>query len=161
MIGAVLAGMIVMLVAGSAHALAPRTQPPEERARQLGLPQSSDPIWRTLAHTRVKTNLAKGIFLAEHPADVRALDGREISVTGFMLSTNILKHFSNFILTRYTPVCAFCPPGAPNEAVEVDLVQFVQQTPGLVTVKGRLHLQNDASTGLFFRLDQARIVSGS
>jgi hypothetical protein len=161
MIRAALAAMIVAFAAADAHALAPRIQPPEERARQLRLPQSSDPIWKTLAHTRVSTDLAKGIFLAEHPADVRALDGQVISVTGFMLSTSVLKHFSSFILTRYTPVCAFCPPGAPNEAVEVDLEQFVQQTPGLVTVRGRLHLQNDASTGLFFRLDRAQIVSGS
>ncbi|HLZ85213.1 MAG TPA: DUF3299 domain-containing protein [Caulobacteraceae bacterium] len=152
---------ILLAIAAPASALTPVTQPAEERARQQLLPQSADPIWRTFAHTRVKTDLNRGIFLAEHPADVRALDGQQVSVTGFMLSTSILKKFGTFILTRYTPVCAFCPPGAPNEAVQVNLLQFVGQTSGLVTVKGRLHLENDASAGLFFRLDQAQIVSRS
>jgi hypothetical protein len=153
--------LALALTAGSAQALTPPTQPPEERARQRLLPQSTDPIWRTFAHTQFTADLAKGVFVAQHPADVRALDGQEVTVTGFMLSTSILKHFSSFILTRYTPVCAFCPPGAPNEAVQVYLDQFVAQAPGPVTVKGKLHLESDGANGLFFRLNQAEIVAKS
>ena len=103
------------LASTGAQALAPRSQPPEERARQQLLPKSEDPIWRTFAHTQVKTDLAKGIFVAEHPADVRALDGKEVSVTGFMLTMSILKHFSNFILTRYTPYAPSAHPARPTK----------------------------------------------
>jgi hypothetical protein len=153
-----LAALAGALAASAAHGLTPPTQPAEERARQQLLPQSSDPIWRTLAHTRVKSDLARGIFLADHPADVRALDGQDVSITGFMLVTNPMESF-DFVLTRYTPVCPFCPPGAPNEAVQVFLKHFVKRTSGLITVRGRLHLENDATTGMFFRLDPAEIVA--
>lgn len=154
----ILSAALVLLPLAT-RAAVPFSQPPEERARQKLLPQSTDPIWQTLAHTKVITDLSRGLFVAKHPAEVRALDGKEVSITGFFLSTSILKTSGSFILTRYTPVCAFCPPGAPNEAVQVQLSQFVRQTPGMVTVKGRLHLNDDASTGLFFRLDGAEIVN--
>jgi uncharacterized protein len=66
---------------------------------------------------------------------------------------------TDFILTRYTPVCAFCPPGAPNEAVQVTLMRVITPIRGLITVRGRLHLEKDATSGLFFRLDGAEIIA--
>jgi hypothetical protein len=148
--------------AQGATADAPVTQPPEERARQQLMPQSTDPLWMTLAHSRITTDLKRGVFLADHPADVRALDGKEVTLQGFMLATTINGPIPYFILTRYTPVCAFCPPGAPNEAVEVTLVRFVKRsTSGLVTVKGRFHVSSDAAAGLFFSLDGAVVTSES
>jgi uncharacterized protein len=149
------------LAAGAAHALTPPTQPPEERARQLLLPQSADPIWRTLAHTRFESDLARGVFIADHPADVRALDGQEVTITGFMLLLNPMNFASDFVLTRYTPVCPFCPPGAPNEAVQVMLTRVVKPMKGQITVRGRLHLEKDATSGMFFRLDPAEIIASS
>jgi hypothetical protein len=154
--GAVLAAL---LAAGTAQALTPPSQPPEERARQKLLPQSSDPIWRTLAHTRVESDLARGVFVADHPPEVTALDGKDVTITGFMLMMNPMNFAADFILTRYTPVCPFCPPGAPNEAVQVLLTRVVKPTNGLITVRGRLHLEKDATSGMFFRLDPAEIVA--
>lgn len=132
-------------------------QPAGERARQNLMPQSPDPLWRTLAHTRVSGDPAKGVFTADHPADVRALNGREVAVEGFMLPTGFMPPFSYFVLTRYTPVCAFCPPGAPNEAMEVNLTEFTKPVTGLISVRGKLHINSDGASGLFFRLDDAHI----
>lgn len=153
--------LALCLVPLAASAIQPKSQPAEERARQQALPKSADPIWLTLAHTRVITDLEHGLFVAQHPADVRALDGKEVSITGFFLQTGIMSRTNRFILTRFTPVCPFCPPGAPNEAVDVVLEGFTNQRSGLVTVKGRLHLNSDSTTGLFFRLDQAAFSSGA
>lgn len=152
--------MIAWLALSLAAAAAPPplpVQPPAERARQMLAPQSPDPLWRTLAHTKVEADVAKGVFTAQHPAEVKALDGREVAVQGFMLVTSYQSAFNTFVLTRYTPVCAFCPPGAPNEAIEVTLNSFVKPSSGLVTVKGHLHLNKDGSSGLFFRLDDAEL----
>ena len=133
-------------------------QPPEERARQQLMPQSHDPLWSVLAHTQITADVQHGVYLAHHPADVRALDGREVTVQGFMLRTDVMPQFRHFVLTRYTPVCAFCPPGAPNEAIEVASDRFLKaQASGLISVRGQLHLHDDGASGLVFSMDRAEV----
>lgn len=148
-------------VATSARAAPPPlpVQPAEERARQRLAPQSHDPLWTTLSHTAITADVAHGVYLARHPAEVRALDGREVTVSGFMLRTDVRPQFLRFVLTRYTPVCAFCPPGAPNEAIEVSTSHYLKAPAvGLITVRGRLHVKDDGASGLFFGMDQAEIL---
>ncbi len=155
---------LLALLAAPVRAEPPRpvsAQPASERARQNLMPQSPDPLWRTLAHTRITGDPAKGVFKADNPPEVRALDGREVAVEGFMLPTGLMPPFTTFVLTRYTPVCAFCPPGAPNEAMEVNLAEFVKPMSGLISVRGKLHINADGGSGLFFRLDDAHIEKGA
>ena len=152
---------LAAMLAAAPDGRPPSAQPEGERARQNLMPQSPDPLWRTLAHTRVTGDAAKGVFKADHPPEVRALEGKEVAVLGFMLPTGFMPPFSSFVLTRYTPVCAFCPPGAPNEAVQVNLDEFVKPTTGMISVRGKLHINSDGGSGLFFRLDDAHIEKGA
>jgi hypothetical protein len=132
-------------------------QPPAERARQALMPVSSDPVWALLRQTPIKADLARGVFTAAPPPQVKALAGREMDVTGFMLPLDPSPMFSHFLLTRNTPVCPFCPPGQPNEVIEVNLAQYVKATTEPVTVHGRFVLQDNGQQGLFFQLDKAEI----
>lgn len=133
-------------------------QPPEERARQQLMAQSHDPLWSVLARTKVVADVQHGVYLARNPPEVKALDGREVTVEGFMLRTDVLPQFRRFVLTRYTPVCAFCPPGAPNEAIEVASDRYLKASAsGLVSVRGQLHVHDDGASGLFFSLDRAAV----
>lgn len=156
--------MIAALLLGAALANTPPAarqlaQPAAERARQQALPQSADPLWRLFARSQVIGDPAKGAFTARHPPEVRALDGKPIVISGYMLKTDIMSNFNAFILSRYTVVCPFCPPGAPNEAAEVALKRFIARpTEGPVTVSGVLHVHYDGASGLFFSIDQAEIV---
>lgn len=147
---------LALLAAGPVRAALP-VQPPAERARQALMPVSSDPVWALLRQTPIKADLARGVFTAAPPPQVRALAGREIDVTGFMLPLDPSPMFSHFLLTRNTPVCAFCPPGEPNEVIEVNLDQYVKASSEPVTVHGRFVLQDNGQQGLFFQLDRAEI----
>lgn len=147
---------LALLAADPARAALP-AQPPDERARQALMPVSSDPVWALLRQTPIKADLARGVFTAAPPPQVRALAGREIDVTGFMLPLDPSPMFSHFLLTRNTPVCAFCPPGEPNEVIEVNLDRYVKATSEPVTVHGRFVLQDNGQQGLFFQLDRAEI----
>lgn len=148
--------MLVLLAADPASAALPM-QPPAERARQALMPVSSDPTWALLRQTPIKADLARGVFTAAPPPQVKALAGREMDVTGFMLPLDPSPMFSHFLLTRNTPVCPFCPPGQPNEVIEVNLAQYVRATSEPVTVHGRFVLQDNGQQGLFFQLDRAEI----
>ena len=155
--------IVALAMIGAITATAPTqrslSQPADERARQQALPQSVDPAWRLFARTEVIAYPARGVFKARHPAEVRALDGKPIVITGYMLKTSVMNNFNDFILARYTVVCPFCPPGAPNEAAEISLKRFITRpTGGLVTVSGVLHLHEDGTSGLFFSIDHAELV---
>lgn len=158
----VLAGLLLVSAASvQAGPVTPPTQPAAERTRQNSLPQSTDPLWTLFAKTAVTADRAKGIFIAHHPDEVKALDGREITLRGYMLQTDVLPPYLHFIVSRRTPVCAFCPPGEPNEAVEVYLRKFTDLKGGEVTVRGQLRLQKDGSQSLIFVLSNAEILASS
>jgi hypothetical protein len=71
----------------------------------------------------------------------------------FMLPMDAAQRSKHFLLARYTPVC-FCPPGEPNEVVEVFSRPGVKPTGGLITLSGRMTPTSNGEKGLFFRLDR-------
>ena len=127
-------------------------QPTDERASQEALPQADDPLWAVLRHTKIGEDAKRGLYTASFPADVKALDGQTVSLTGFMLPIDTWTKTRHFLLSRYTPVCFFCPPGEPNEVVEVLTKGGMPVTSSMITVSGRLSLINNAEKGLFFQM---------
>jgi len=151
--GALLGLSVALMGANPALAQSSYGQAPGERAAQLKLPTSQAPIWATLRKTKIGENAKRGIFTASFPDEVKALDQTEVTVSGFMLPMDTTQRSKHFLLSRYTPVCFFCPPGQPNEVVEVISKPGVKLTGAMVTLSGRLSLINDGEKGLFFRLD--------
>ena len=147
----------LLQTAAGAHGLP--AQPATERARQKLFPASDDPIWATLQKSRVTADEKRGVYTAEHPMEVILLGGQDLLVRGFILPLDPAPPFTHFILSRYTPVCAFCPPGAPNEAIEVFTSHPVKVTSGAeVLVKGRFVVASNAASGLFFRMNNGEIL---
>lgn len=150
--------VLSLLLAPSARAAGPSwVQPAYERAAQKSLPQSKAPLWLVLAKTKIGEDDKRGLFTVAFPPAVKALDGRTVTLSGFMLPLDTTDRSHHFLLSRYTPVCFFCPPGAPNEVVEVVARNGVEVTDRMLTVTGRLTLANGAEKGLFFQMDQATV----
>lgn len=123
-----------------------------ERALQAKLPQGHTPLWTTLRTTKITIDDAHGVFLAAHPPAVKALVGRTITLAGFVMPLDAATRGTHFLLSKYTPVCAFCPPGEPNEVVEVQTARPIDYSGSLVNVTGRFSLENNGDNGLFFKL---------
>ena len=153
-VGVGLAFGVLVWRGGQGRLLGP---PRAERLAQRGLPHSSDPIWATLGATRISEDQRQGTFAATFPRSVSSLAGRTISDSGFMLPRESRTETEHFLLTKNTPVCFFCPPGQPNEVIEVRSSAPVYPDTGQVTVTGRFGLQHDGAAGLFFSLDQAEV----
>lgn len=128
-----------------------------ERAAQADLPQSKAPTWAVLRHTRIGEDPVKGVFTAAFPPEVRALDRKPVALTGFMLPLDAEARSKHFLLSKYTPVCFFCPPGEPNEVVEVFSRSGLPITDRMVQVSGRFALAGNGDRGLFFRIDDAQV----
>lgn len=128
-----------------------------ERAAQARLPQGRSALWGTLRQTRIGVDEAKGLFTAVHPASVRALAGKTVSLPGFIMPLDAATKGTHFLLSKYTPVCAFCPPGEPNEVVEVHSAKPIAFSPRLVTVTGTFGLESKGENGLFFQMSGADV----
>lgn len=133
----------------------PTGQAVGERSAQASLPQSNAPIWTVLRKTKIGEDGAKGVFTAAFPPEVKALDKQTVTLSGFMLPLDAQEKSTHFLISKYTPVCFFCPPGEPNEVVEVTSKTGVPVSYKLLNVTGRMALQNNGEKGLFFRVDQA------
>ena len=64
---------------------------------------------------------------------------------------------THFLLSKYTPVCAFCPPGEPNEVVELHTARPITFSSRMVTVSGRFAIEDNGEKGLFFQLTGADV----
>jgi uncharacterized protein len=132
-------------------------QPMTERQAQELLPMSVDPTWVLLAKTEVGYDEKTGLYSAKIPEDVTALDGREVTVTGFMLPLESSEKFTHFLLSKRTPTCPFCPPGEPNEVINVTVTEPVEWAEDAVKVTGTFGLMDDREFGMFFKLTKAKI----
>lgn len=141
----------------AASPLAGQVQEAGERAAQAKLPQGHAPIWATLRTTRIRSDDARGIFIATHPPAVKALVGKRLSLPGFIMPLDAATRGTHFLLSKYTPVCAFCPPGEPNEVVEVQTARPIAFSSKLVTVTGTFSLENNGDNGLFFKMTGATV----
>jgi hypothetical protein len=93
------------------------------------------------------------------PDAVKALDGKEVRLAGYMQPLDGGEKHSRFLLSAFPPTCPFCLPGGPAEIVEVEMKQPVKFSYETLTLKGRLTLLQDDPSGLLYRLSEAQAVS--
>ena len=130
-------------------------QPQDERSSQDQLPQSTDPLWGQLAHCPASFDNQTALYTITLAPEVKAMDGKTVTVNGFILPLDGSDKTRHFLLTRRTPVCMFCPPGAPNEVIEVTSKTAVNWADDMVTLRGRFTLVNDGEKAIFFALKDA------
>ena len=130
----------------------PISQPTDERAAQDLLPKSQSPVWLQFLKCKIGYNNHSGLYNIAVTPEVKALAGTSVTVNGFVLPLDGSDHTKHFLLTRNTPVCMFCPPGEPNEVVEVVAPHAIVWTDKIVTVTGPLTLINNGEKGMFFKI---------
>ena len=143
------------LAAAGALALCAFAPLPAEQAKIAAHYTNNDPVWAVFRKAVVGEDRARGQLTARFPAEVAALEGKAMKLSGFMTPLEAKPRLRHFILTRRSTTCPFCPPNAPTEAVEVTLDQPIAPTDQEVTVTGRLSLVAASDEGLFYRLSAA------
>ncbi len=146
----------LLLSAFSQQSGAKAGQPTDERQAQDALPKSHDPMWAQLGKTKIKFDEKTGQFSATYPPEVKALVGKQITIQGFMLPLEATDSFKHFILSKRTPTCPFCPPGEPNEILDVWMDSNVSWSDDTIKVSGTFELMNNPDLGMFFKLSHAQ-----
>lgn len=136
-------------------------QPLEERAAQDSLPKAKDDLWSNFS--KCKINLIEDkkadiyTYGITYTPEVKAMEGKEISIRGFMLPLEATEKFKHFILSKRTPTCAFCPPGQPNEIIDVWTDKPVEWNENIVKVTGKLQFIENKQLGVFFKIKDAKL----
>lgn len=128
------------------------SQPNDERKAQEALPQAHDAMWKTFAKCKVHLDKKKYLYSITYTPEVKAMEGKRITVSGFILPLESTEKFTHFLLSKRTPVCPFCPPGEPNEIIEVFTKEPIKWGENTLTVTGTLQFTANPELGLFFQL---------
>lgn len=133
-------------------------QPADERALQDALPQSTDPIWNTFAEASIEFNGKTEKYDTAFPPSITSMVGKKIMITGFILPLEAEEKFSHFLISKRSPSCPYCPPGHPNEIVEVFSEKPTEWEDDMVTYEGTFELIDNQDFGLFYKLGSAKLV---
>ena len=142
--------LLVCLVAGAFIGAGEFTSQPQASRVQ----RSDDFIWKLLARCEIKPDRNYSYSISYIP-EVTAMQGKRTTISGFMVPLDATEKSSHFLLSRRAPTCAFCPPGEPNEVVEVFSATQVRWEEELVTISGTLLLVPDSTKGIFFQMKDA------
>lgn len=108
-------------------------------------------LWRELADVR----LAGVTAVPQFPDAVKALDGKPVSLRGFMVPLTDGGPQRRFILAANPVGCPACERPGPASMLHVQVRVPAPETRDAVVVSGTLRLK--PHEGLFYRLEQASV----
>lgn len=121
--------------------------------------------WNDFAKTKFEPKyhekLGEYLFYPNFSADLKAMEGKEITIQGFYVP--FAPEDGEYIIISKYPMsqCFFCGGGGPESIAEVNFAKNPGkfQVDDLITVKGKLKLNADNVDHVNFILDQAVLVS--
>jgi hypothetical protein len=129
-----------------------------ERMSQDKLPIAKGEFWDKLWKCKIHFDHKTQLYTAKVTDEVKALNGKTVQIPGFMYPLSFEEKQNHILLSKRTPVCFFCPPGEPNELLDVQLAKPTPINSDLVTLEGTFELTNRAEEGIFFVLKDAKLV---
>jgi uncharacterized protein len=100
----------------------------------------------------------RSVFHVDYTDAVKALDGQEVRVMGFLFPLEGGLRHERFLLTAWPPSCPFCLPAGPSQMVEVLCEKPVDFSEGAILMAGTLSVLEDDPSGMYYRMENARLV---
>jgi hypothetical protein len=117
--------------------------------------------WDTLGNLQVTSEAVaplQAIFHTDYSPEVKALDGQEVKLMGFIYPLEGgLKH-EHFLLTAWPPSCPFCLPAGPSQMVEVFCKDPIEFSDGAIVLAGTFETLKDDPSGMYYRVRGAELV---
>ena len=114
-------------------------------------------LWGELAKVHVVRN--QGRYAATYLPSVLALDGKTVTLLGFMGSVHGPGSHAQFLLSDRKFLCGGCDSAPPPESiVEVNTRSAVPVHERPVLVRGKLQLVHGTANGLVYRLNEAQVI---
>lgn len=123
----------------------------------------TESLWKTLAKITYKKEYDEFLgFKIDKPVfseEIKALNGKEVTVKGFIIPVEGYKGHKEFIFSAFPySMCFFCGGAGPESVMEVMASEPVEYSAESIVLKGRLRLNSDDVNKLMYSLTEARIV---
>ena len=124
---------------------------------------SNESLWKTLAKITYKKEYDEFLgFKIDKPVfseEIKALNGKEVTVKGFIIPVEGYKGHKEFILSAFPySMCFFCGGAGPESVMEVTAITPVEYSAEAVTLRGKLSLNSDDVNKLMYSLTEARLA---
>lgn len=124
---------------------------------------SSEAGWTTLARVTFTKEYDDLLGLkVDKPVFAKAvkeLDGKKISLRGYVIPTDGYKSHKEFVFSAYPySSCFFCGGAGPETVVEVFAKAPIEYSAEAVTISGILKLNSTDPNALMYRLENATLV---
>lgn len=123
----------------------------------------TESLWKTLAKITYKKEYDEFLgFKIDKPVfseQIKALNGKEVTVKGFIIPVEGYKSHKEFILSAFPySMCFFCGGAGPESVMEVKSLDAIEYSAEAITIKGKLKLNTDDVNQLMYSLTDARLV---
>lgn len=120
-------------------------------------------MWKTLSKVTYKKEYDEMLgFKVDIPIfgpEVTKLEGKEVTVKGYIIPVEGYKSHKDFVLSAYPySMCFFCGGAGPETVMEVKAKSAVAFTADPITIRGTLHLNSKDINKLMYALSNAEIV---
>jgi hypothetical protein len=117
--------------------------------------KGQDNVWKILSKiTFVKEYDELMGFKVDRPVfseDVKALDGKEITVKGYIIPVEGYKSHKEFVFSAFPyNMCFFCGGAGPETVMEVEALEAVKFTADHIVIKGKLELNDSDINRLMY-----------
>lgn len=145
---------LVVMVTGVTFA---QNDTPEDKAAKQ--------TWKTLARIKFKKEYDDFMgFKIDVPVfsdEVKALDGKEVTIRGYIIPTEGYKSHKEFVFSAFPyNMCYFCGGAGPESVMEVSAIESIKYTAEPVTIKGILQLNSGDVNQLIYSMTKATLVKG-
>lgn len=121
-------------------------------------------MWKTLSKITYKKEYDEMLgFKVDIPVfsqDIIALEGTEVTITGYIIPVEGYKSHKEFIFSAYPyNMCFFCGGAGPETVMEIVALEPVAYTADPITIKGILHLNSTDINRLMYSLEEVKMVN--
>lgn len=125
--------------------------------------KAAQQVWKTLSRIKFKKQYDEFMgFKVNVPVfsnAVKALDGKEITIRGYIIPTEGYKSHKEFVFSAFPySMCYFCGGAGPESVMEVTATEPIKYTAEPVTIKGILQLNPGDINQLIYSLTKAVFV---
>ncbi|MEL6865206.1 MAG: hypothetical protein AAFP19_12335 [Bacteroidota bacterium] len=133
---------------------------PMEQVQAQG---NGNKLWKTLSKITFKKKYDELMgFKIDVPVfseEIKALEGQEVTVKGYIVPVEGYKSHTEFILSAFPyNMCFFCGGAGPETVMEVSAVEAIKYTIDPITVTGILELNDDDINRLIYAIKEVKIV---
>lgn len=122
-----------------------------------------DNVWKTLSKISYKKEYDELMgFKIDKPVfseSVRALEGKELTIKGYIIPIEGYKSHKEFIFSAFPySMCFFCGGAGPETVMEVEALEGIKYSADAITIKGKLVLNDKDINRLMYKLVGVKLV---